>query len=151
MSSDPLAYFRRRDGRADTVPEVVRDWMPPPSSRSSGHASSQRLPGHSVAPNCRSERVSALRAVALAGHPERVRQRSVRPLNVAALAALTTERLLAYRSRLLELEESASTSDLDEAEWAALDPALLPFKDEAAWIDTYASVKAVLAERERSG
>ena len=74
--------------------------------------------------------------------------RSVRPLVASQLERLTTERLLEFRSRLLELEDSASTSDLNESELSSLDPALVHFKDESKWIDTYAVVKSSLAHRE---
>jgi hypothetical protein len=73
--------------------------------------------------------------------------RSVRPLGPTDLQALTTERLLAYRSRLLELNDSAATSGLDESERAALDPTLLHFKNEANWIEAYATVKSILSTR----
>lgn len=81
-------------------------------------------------------------------HPQYVKLRSVRPLGFAELDALPAERLLAYRSRLLSLQESAAKSDIDEAEMAALDPTLLYFKDQEQWIDTYAHVKTILAHRE---
>lgn len=73
---------------------------------------------------------------------------SVRPLPEAELAALSTKRLLAYRKRLLSLEDSAEKSDWDAAELSQLDPDLLRFKDDPAWNDVYAAVKRILAERE---
>lgn len=81
------------------------------------------------------------------GHDVLVTTRSVRPLSLAQLEALTTERLLAYRSRLLSLEASASSSDLDGSEIGALDSDLLYFKTQPAWGDLYAHVRRVLAAR----
>ena len=77
-----------------------------------------------------------------------MRQRSVRPLDASALEALTTERLLAYRSRLLELEESVNTSDLVGMERDSLDPSLVYFKDEVKWVELYGIVKSILDNRE---
>ena len=82
------------------------------------------------------------------GQSARVRKRGVRPLDATALEALTTDRLLAYRKRLLELEDSATASDLDFAERQSLDPSLVYFKDEAKWIDLNAMVKSILDKRE---
>jgi hypothetical protein len=82
------------------------------------------------------------------GNLSGVSQRNVRQLVASQLEALSTGRLLEYRSRLLELEDSASTSDLNEAELLSLDPALIHFKDESQWIDTYSMVKSILAHRE---
>ncbi|MFN3255408.1 MAG: hypothetical protein ACE37B_06910 [Ilumatobacter sp.] len=81
-------------------------------------------------------------------HSGQVKQRNVRPLGLEELNALTTKRLLAYRSRLLSLQESAAESDMDESQVAELDPALLHFKDQALWLDTYAQLKTILARRE---
>lgn len=77
-----------------------------------------------------------------------MRKRSVRPLDATALEALTTDRLLAYRKRLLELEDSVTSSDLDAAERQSLDPSFVSFKDEAEWIDLHAKVKQILDTRE---
>jgi hypothetical protein len=77
--------------------------------------------------------------------------RSVRPLSSADLEALTTKRLLAYRSLLLSLADSASLSDLDESELVTLDTSVLYFKDQPAWRELYADVKQVLATREHVG
>lgn len=69
----------------------------------------------------------------------------------AQIEALTTERVLAYRSRLLSLQDSAMLSDLDEYELGALDPSLLYFKEQPEWVTLYADVKRVLATREHVG
>jgi hypothetical protein len=75
------------------------------------------------------------------------RRHAVR-LSDEALGSLTTERLLAYRKSLLSLEDSARTSDLDDAEVAALDPTFVYFKDDPARQDLYSAVKRALANRE---
>jgi len=76
-----------------------------------------------------------------------MRRRSVRPLAVEELDALTTERLLAYRAKLLALEESVDASDLDPDEAAALPAGFLYFKQDPAWQEHYASLKAILGGR----
>lgn len=96
---------------------------------------------------CRSAERS-LDIISRVGQSGRVSQRSVRPLDASALAALTTDRLLAYRSRLLELEDSASNSDLDGANYEAPDPSLIYFKADVRWAELYAAVKSLLAGRE---
>ena len=75
-------------------------------------------------------------------------KRSVRPISFSGLEGLTTERLLAYRSRLLSLEDSGRLSDLDEGERVTHDPSVLYFKDQPAWREVYADLKRVLAGRE---
>jgi hypothetical protein len=74
--------------------------------------------------------------------------RAVRPLTVEDLEALTTPRLLAYRARLLELEDSRAGSDLNADELARLDPALLHFKDSPGWTELHGAVTAILSGRE---
>jgi hypothetical protein len=74
--------------------------------------------------------------------------RRVRPVPADRLKALTTERLLAYRARLLRLEQSASNSDWDDHELARLAPGFIYFKDDPRWEALYASIKAILADRE---
>ena len=75
--------------------------------------------------------------------------RHVRPIPVSRLASLTTPRLLAYRNRLLSLEESVELSDVqDVAELADLDPDLLYFKSDLRWISLYDAVKLELARRQ---
>jgi hypothetical protein len=74
--------------------------------------------------------------------------RRVRPIASAELEALSTKRLLAYRSKLLGLEESAALSDRGVGEVAALDPSFVYFKDQVEWQELYASVKRILADRE---
>jgi hypothetical protein len=76
-----------------------------------------------------------------------VAPRSVRPLEPDQLAALTTARLLAYRDKLLALEESAELSDWEPHELAALDPTKVYFKDDLRWQHAYAELNAVLGER----
>ena len=73
--------------------------------------------------------------------------RSVRPLPEAELVALPTQRLMACRERLLQLEESAAFSDWDEGELADLDPTSLHFKDDPAWSKLYGLVTGILSER----
>lgn len=63
------------------------------------------------------------------------------------LKVLPTKRLLAYRDRLLSLEQSASSSDLDDREVARLASDLVYFKDDPRWDALYASVRAILADR----
>lgn len=75
-------------------------------------------------------------------------RRSVRPLEDVALEALTTARLMDYRSRLLGLEVSATASDLDDAERTLLDPSVIHFKDDPRWSELYFVVKSILAKRE---
>ena len=75
-------------------------------------------------------------------------QRRVRPLSIEELERLTTERLLAYRAKLLALEESAETSDLGPDEIASLPSGSLCFKQDPAWQRHYAGVKAILDARE---
>jgi hypothetical protein len=77
-----------------------------------------------------------------------VARRHVIRLSNEALASLTTERLLEYRKSLLSLEDSAKTSDLDEAGAAALDPTFVYFKDDPAWQELYSMVKSTLEKRE---
>ena len=74
--------------------------------------------------------------------------RAVKAIAEEQLVTLTTQRLLAYRDRLLGLEDSAETSDLDPAELAALDRSLLHFKTDPRWGDLYDAVKRELARRE---
>jgi hypothetical protein len=75
-------------------------------------------------------------------------RRSVRPLTVEELHRLTTHRLLAYRTELLGLEDSAEISDLTATEVAELPAGFLYFKQDPAWRDHYSAVKSVLADRE---
>jgi hypothetical protein len=58
-------------------------------------------------------------------HAHAVTVRGVKPIATAQLGALTTERLLAYRDRLLALGQSIGSSDLDAIEKALLDPSVL--------------------------
>jgi hypothetical protein len=74
--------------------------------------------------------------------------RAVKPIAEEHFATLTTQRLLAYRDRLLGLEDSAETSDVDRAEVAALDRSLLHFKADPRWVGLYDAVKRELARRQ---
>jgi hypothetical protein len=74
-------------------------------------------------------------------------RRSVKPIPVEALSSLTTERLLAYRSRLLSLETSAEGSDIDESELARLDGGFLYFKDSSDWQILYSAINDQLSKR----
>jgi hypothetical protein len=67
---------------------------------------------------------------------------------VDRLRALTTERLLAYRARLLRLEASVTGSDLDDDEVARFDPDFIYLKDDPRWDALYGSIRAILADRE---
>jgi len=60
---------------------------------------------------------------------------------------LTTERLLAYRRRLLTLEDSLATSDQEPFEVAEREPGYAYFKDTPEWRQTAATAKAILDER----
>ena len=76
-------------------------------------------------------------------------RRHVRPIPVERLSTLTTPRLLAYRDRLLSLEESVEASDIQfDWELHALNPELMYFKSDARWLELYAAVKAELSRRE---
>jgi hypothetical protein len=83
------------------------------------------------------------RAYSLPMHPRRVR-----PLAGDELKRLTTDRLLADRTKLLGLEESVEKSDLTAAEVAELPTGFLYFKDDPAWREHYGVVKTILADRE---
>lgn len=74
-------------------------------------------------------------------------RRSVRPVELAKLIDLATERLLAYRDKLLRLEESAASSDCSAAEVALMDPALMHFKEDARWQPLYQAVIDTLSTR----
>jgi hypothetical protein len=75
-------------------------------------------------------------------------QRKVRPLPVEVLEALSTERLMAYRAKLMSLEDSAEMSDHDDSELAGLPPGFLYFKQDPGWRDVYRALKSILADRE---
>lgn len=75
-------------------------------------------------------------------------RRHVRPVSTLQLTRMTTSRLLAFRGRLLELEDDGATSDLDPRELLALDPDLLFFKSDVRWRVLYDAVKAELSQRE---
>ena len=74
--------------------------------------------------------------------------RSVSILDRDQLAALTTARLLAYRDKLLSLEQGAELSDWEPHELAGLDQARVYFKDDPRWQRAYAELKEVLWGRE---
>jgi hypothetical protein len=76
--------------------------------------------------------------------------RRVRPIPKSELPRLSTDRLLAYRKRLLSLEDSAESSDWDSDELSGLEPGFIRFKDEAEWIELYEEVIAILSSREHS-
>ena len=73
--------------------------------------------------------------------------RRARPITVEQLSALTTARLLAYRNRLLTLEESVESSDWTRTQLAACDPALMYFKTDPRWQPLYEAVRQELARR----
>jgi hypothetical protein len=75
-------------------------------------------------------------------------RRHVTPITHEELARLSTERLLAYRKRLLSLVDSSSDSDLSQEEVETLDGNAIYFKDDPAWGREYGEVKALLAQRE---
>jgi hypothetical protein len=72
----------------------------------------------------------------------------VKPLDGELLSTLPAKRLLAYRDRLLSLEESPEESDCYEDEIRGLDPALIWFKSDSRWKDLYDQVRALLAKAE---
>jgi len=53
--------------------------------------------------------------------------RHVKPIDKNVMGGLSTERLLAYRDRLLSLEESPGLSDCEPDEIAALDSTCIWF------------------------
>ena len=75
-------------------------------------------------------------------------RRHVRPIPIEQLDELTTERLLAYRDKLLALEDRTEDSGLSGVEVQALAPELIHFKDDPRWQELYGAVKKVLAGRE---
>ncbi len=74
-------------------------------------------------------------------------RRSVRPLDHGRLDSLTVNRLLAYRDKLLSLEDSAELSDLEPQEIQALDPTFIWFKADPRWRVLYDSVLQRLSGR----
>ncbi len=74
--------------------------------------------------------------------------RSVRPIDEQLLTRLPAKRLLAYRNRLLSLEESPELSDWETFEIADLDPAFIWFKSDPRWRDLYDQVLYCLNQRE---
>ena len=74
--------------------------------------------------------------------------RSVRPIDEQLLSTLPTARLLAYRDRLLSLEEAPESSDCELAEIEGLDPVRVWFKSDVRWRKLYDQVLATLDERE---
>lgn len=73
--------------------------------------------------------------------------RAVPPLPREALEALPTASLLARLKRLRWCEESRAGSDLSEREVASAGDLIL-FKEDSAWRDAHADLKAVLDRRE---
>jgi hypothetical protein len=76
--------------------------------------------------------------------------RHVRPMAVERLSDLTSARLLAYRDKLLSLEESAEASDCAADELARLDAGLIYFKTDPRWEVLHASVVRELDARRSS-
>lgn len=76
-----------------------------------------------------------------------MRVRHVRPLSASRIASLTTRRLIAYRRKLVALQESAGLSDLSAIGLAELDPSLIYFKDDPAWREMHELVKTELGGR----
>ncbi len=74
--------------------------------------------------------------------------RSIRPLTISELEALPTQRLLAYRNKLLALEASPELSDWSPAGVAALDPELLWFKSQTRWQELHRQLTSILSGRE---
>lgn len=74
--------------------------------------------------------------------------RAVKSIPVEQLPSLSTQRLLAYRDRLLGLEDNVAGSDMDAQEVAGLDPSLLHFKEDLRWSVLYEAVKRELDARE---
>lgn len=60
---------------------------------------------------------------------------------------MTTARLLAYRDRLLTLEEGVELSDYNARELASCDPQLMYFKTDPRWRPLYESIREELARR----
>jgi hypothetical protein len=73
--------------------------------------------------------------------------RSVKPVSREVLSTLSGGRLLAYRERLLSLEESPASSDSGEAELAGLEPSLIWFKADPRWRVLYEQVVGMLRDR----
>ena len=74
--------------------------------------------------------------------------RGVSPISLDQLKALPTPRLLAYRDRLLALEESYELSDWTQVNRKEADPDRLYFKADPRWQRLYAELKAILAGRQ---
>ena len=74
--------------------------------------------------------------------------RHVKPLDECVLRTLTAKRLIAYRNRLLSLEESPELSDCEPTEVASLDSQLIWFKSDTRWRTLYDQVLTVLSTRQ---
>lgn len=72
-----------------------------------------------------------------------ITRRRVKPVPLKALEALTTKRLLAYRSTLYSLE-TLEGSDLDPFEIDQLEPGYMYFQDSSEWQNLHAMLKSVL-------
>jgi hypothetical protein len=73
--------------------------------------------------------------------------RHVKPIDKNVMGGLSTERLLAYRDRLLSLEESPGLSDCEPDEIAALDSTRIWFKSDPRWREIYGQVVDTLGNR----
>ena len=74
--------------------------------------------------------------------------RALKPVPISQLKQWSTQRLLAYRTRLLELEDSIASSDMDEEDRAALEPELLYFKEDRRWKPLYDALLDELSRRQ---
>lgn len=79
-----------------------------------------------------------------------VQPRRVRVLSIEELEQLSMARLLAYRKKLLMLEDSPVLGDWGEAQLDHLEPGYVYFKDSPAWAETAAAAKALLDLRPHS-
>jgi hypothetical protein len=75
-------------------------------------------------------------------------RRRVKPIDNVVIDKLSTKRLLAYRDRLLTLEESPELSDLESDEISSLDSTYIWFKSDPRWREIYDQVINTLGRRE---
>lgn len=75
--------------------------------------------------------------------------RTVKPITRHRLETLTTERLLAYRNKLLSLEASLEQSDWNPEELRGIDPSLIVFKSDPRWSILYEDTLRVLECRQQ--
>lgn len=73
--------------------------------------------------------------------------RHVRLVSTEQIAAMPTHRLLAYRNKLLGLEESRANSDWTAEELTMLESDLLYFKEDPRWHQLFQAIKDELSGR----